>query len=496
MKAIYSFYTKLGVLFLVLVVGLGISVAYLTAGAFRRFADETEQKLNRGLAAQIAVKLQPLTTEAIADSLINVALEEITKINPRIEVYLLDPQGTVMGQYLLGEDKTVARPVVDLAPLDDFIAGAPPPVLGDDPSHVEARKPFSAAHIEIMGKPNCFVYVILTGAQYEDVAAMVRGSYIIRTGSRTLGLVILATLALGLLLFAQLTRRLRAINNTVAAFAQGRYDTRASDNSRDEIGQLAKSFNVMADTIEENVAALREVDRGRRDMIANISHDLRSPLSSMQGYLETISLKDEALSAEERDRYLEIIHRNTRSLSTMIEELFQLSRLDADQIVPRMEAFSLAELVQDLVLQYKPQAENAELILETQLPDRRDLVFGDVGLIERALANLIGNALRFTPGGGHILVSLETSGNDVQVCVADDGPGIPAEDLPRIFDRFFKADESRNKERGGTGLGLSIARRILHLHDSELHVESGLDVGTTFYFSLPTLKTDRPTSSA
>lgn len=488
MKTIYSFYTKLGLLFLVLVVGLGISVAYLTASAFRQFANETEQKLNSELASQIAVKLQPLLEEAIADSLIEAALEEITKINPRIEVYLLDPQGTVMGKYLLGENKTVARPTIDLEPLREFVAGAPPPVLGDDPSLPNATKPFSAAHIEIMGKPDCFVYVILTGAHYEGVASMVRGSYILRTGSRSLGLVILATIALGLLFFGQLTRRLRAINNTVAEFARGQLDTRASDDARDEIGQLAKAFNQMADTIEANVAALREIDGARRDMIANISHDLRSPLSSMQGYLETIALKSDDLSPVERDRYLEIILRNTRSLSAMIEELFDLSRLDADQIVPRKEAFSVAELIQDLVLQFKPQAEEAELKIEADLPARGDLLYADVGLIERVITNLIENALRFTPRGGSILLSLESSSDTVQVRITDNGPGIPAVDLPHIFDRFYKADETRNKEKGGTGLGLAIARRILHLHDSELHVESSPGVGTTFQFSLPTLK--------
>lgn len=488
MKAIYSFYTKLGLLFLALVVGLGVSVAYLTASALRRFADETEQKLNRELAAQIAVKLQPLLEEAIADSLIEATLEEITKMNPRIEVYLLDPQGNVMGQYLVGEREHAARSRIDLNPVRAFVAGAAPPVLGDDPSLPDSRKPFSAARIEIMGKPDCFVYVILTGAQYEDVTSMVRGSYIVRTGSRSLGLILLATIALGLLLFAQLTRRLRAINSTVALFAQGRMDTRASDEARDEIGQLAKAFNQMADTIEANVAALRKIDSARREMIANISHDLRSPLSSIQGYLETITLKSDALPAVERERYLEIILRNTRSLSSMIEELFELSRLDADQIVPNKESFSIAELLQDLVLQYQPEAEKIGLVIESDLPDRVDLVYGDVALIERVLANLIGNALRFTPAGGRIVVSLSTPDGGAHVRVSDNGPGIPEKDLPHIFDRFYKADEARNKDKGGTGLGLAIARRILHLHDSELLVDSAVGGGTTFHFTLQTVK--------
>ena len=172
----------------------------------------------------------------------------------------------------------------------------------------------------------------------------------------------------------------------------------------------------------------------------------------------------------------------------MIEELFELSRLDADQIVPSKESFSIAELMQDLVLQHRPQAEELGVFIEAKHPDKADMVYGDVRLLERVLTNLIGNALRFTPSGGRIQVCMESQRDEVTVRVADNGPGIPSEDIPRIFDRFYKADVSRNTEKGGTGLGLAISRRILQLHNSELFVESELGVGTTFYFTLSTLK--------
>jgi len=282
-----------------------------------------------------------------------------------------------------------------------------------------------------------------------------------------------------------LSEEARAIRDSVHRFARGNLDERVHDDSPDEIGQLADSFNRMADTIVENVDELKHVDQQRRELVANVSHDLRSPLSSMQGYLETIVIKDDVLSREERQRYLDTILRNTRSLGRMVGELFELSKLDAHQVRPDIEPFSVAELIQDLVLQLRPRAAERGVRLEADLPARIDLVAGDVGLIERVLVNLIENAIEFTPEEGSIRVTPAPKNGLLRVSVQDTGTGIPADELPFIFDRFYKVDKSRSKERGGAGLGLAIAQRIVELHDSRLVVRSREGEGTTFSFDLP-----------
>ena len=222
----------------------------------------------------------------------------------------------------------------------------------------------------------------------------------------------------------------------------------------------------------------------RKELIANISHDLRSPLASVQGYLETILLKDSQLSREERRRFLDISLKNTASLQRLVEELFELVKLDTRQVQLKREPFQAAELVQDAVLKLKPGADSAGLSLAVDAPQDLPLVEGDIGLVERVLTNLIENALAYTPTGGSVRVALSARRDAVEVSVADTGGGIRPEDLPHIFDRFYRADRSRDRSRSGAGLGLAIAREIVELHGSTLRVQSELNKGTTFRFAL------------
>jgi signal transduction histidine kinase len=196
-------------------------------------------------------------------------------------------------------------------------------------------------------------------------------------------------------------------------------------------------------------------------------------------------MKTETLDPEDRQRYMDIVLKNTRFLNTLVGELFELSKLDAHQIEPACEAFSIAELVQDLVMQYEAKAEAYDVRLEAELPDRLSLVYADIGLVERAIANLIDNAIRYTPPGGSVRVIPTNKGDAVYVRVVDTGYGIPEEDLPHIFERFYRVEKSRSRDKGGTGLGLAIARKIMELHGTTLDVKSALNQGTTFSFSLP-----------
>jgi signal transduction histidine kinase len=219
--------------------------------------------------------------------------------------------------------------------------------------------------------------------------------------------------------------------------------------------------------------------------VANVSHDLRSPLASIQGYVETVIMKNGAIEPQQRRELLEVIYQNSMRLSRLVDELFELSKLDAEQTQPNVEPFSMAELIQDVVLKFKPQAGQRDITLEDRLPRGLLLVDGDVGMIERVLSNLLDNAIRYTPEGGTVSVELENGDERVKIRVADTGPGIPAEDLPHIFDRFYRVEKSRSQEGGGTGLGLAIARRIIELHGSNIEASSKEGVGTSFTFRLP-----------
>lgn len=480
-----SFYAKLSALFLVIILGLGIALGSLGLQAARRYAHEAEQKLNRTLATRLAPEFAPFLRDSIDHAGIEATIQRMTGINRRIDIYLLEADGDIKASFV-GAGQTLEQHHVDLEPLRRFVRGEELPILGDDPLHAGQKKPFSVAPASIMGKKGCYLYIVLDSGQYASIAHMIGDSYIVQTALKGLGLILLVTAGVGLLLFRRLTKRLRGMTSVVASFERGHFDERMVVGTEDEIGQLARCFNKMADTLVENMEELRCADQMRRELVANISHDLRSPLASVQGYLETVLMKNDQLSEDAKNRYIKTSLRNTRRLNHLVSGLFELSKLDARQIEPDIEPFAITELVQDVVMQFKPRAEEQGIELKAKLPERLAVVRADIALVERALSNLIDNALQYTSEGDSVRIVLTNSGGSVCTQVIDTGPGIPSDDLPHIFDRFYRVEKSRDRARGGAGLGLAIARKIMQLHGRELTVESTVGKGTTFAFTLPT----------
>jgi two-component system, OmpR family, sensor kinase len=215
--------------------------------------------------------------------------------------------------------------------------------------------------------------------------------------------------------------------------------------------------------------------------VANVSHDLRTPLAALQGYLDTLLIKE--LPADEQRRFLEIASRHGERLGKLVDELFELAKLDAQATPLRVEPFSMAELVQDVVQKYELRASSADILLAAEMRSDLPMVRGDIAMMERVLENLIENAIRYTPAGGRVTVSLIPEGGRLAVRVTDTGSGISEESLPYIFDRFYRGGDAA-KRPPGAGLGLAIAKRILELHGSALDVESKVNVGTTFAFAV------------
>ena len=472
-----SFYARLSLLFLVLILLLGGASLMIAFNASEHLFDEVEQLLNREYASSIALELEPLVGEPFTEANIKDAIHYMMVLNPMVEIYLLNSEGLILC-YFTGPNDTVVRNEIELEPLRRFVdSDGFEVVLGDDPRTGDAMKPFSAARLRI-DNDDGWVYVILRGQSYDRSLAMVRSNYYLRSGFITFIFAILATAVAGMFLFFVLTRRLRALSNGVDAFTRGRLDHRVSISGNDELASLADAFNEMAKSIAE-------AEKQRRDLIANISHDLRSPLTSIRGYLETILLKDEKLSSDERREFLEISLKNVSGFQKLVEELFDLAKLEAKQIKTEKLLFSIAELVQDVVLKLKPQSEKKLINVNYQPASGLPSINGDIGLIERVLTNVLENAILHTPNGGMIEISIDSSGDSLSISIADTGPGISDEDLPHIFERFYRADKSRNRDSRGTGLGLAIAKEVVDLHGGTLSAGSRDDGGAIFYIKFP-----------
>ncbi|MGH8752015.1 MAG: HAMP domain-containing sensor histidine kinase, partial [Burkholderiales bacterium] len=306
------------------------------------------------------------------------------------------------------------------------------------------------------------------------------------------GGLLLALLA-GLLMVGFYTRPLRRLGGAMKNFSHHDFcETHLPQELAarpDEIGRVVETFNQMALRIKEQMCTLEQNDQERREMLANVSHDLRTPLASLQGYLETLLMKEQSLSQEEKRNYLEIAAKQSVRLSKLVGKLFELAKLDSARAKLAPEPFLLPELVQDVVQKFELAAAKKQIALKTNFPGVPPLVRADIGLIERVLENLIENALHYTPSGGSISVTLTPSLRQVTLEVSDTGRGIEAQDLERIFERFFRAEKSRHDASDSAGLGLAIVKRILELHQSQIKVQSTPGQGTTFSFPLPLVHT-------
>ena len=479
---IRSFYFKLSVVFLGVLLIMAITQIALTVRLSSGFIKEVDQSLNVNLAKDMASEIEPLIENGdLKLDRIGERIHYMMVMNPKIEIYLLDGNGKILA-YFAEPGKKIQLDSVDLKPIQVFLKHpADLPILGSDPRHVGVRKPFSAARLQ---NREGYLYIIIGSEQYDYVNALFRENFIIRTIIYGLLISALFASALGLILFAFLTRRIRTLSGVVNQFKNGNYGSRTPNPAQDEIGQLAATFNQMADTIVANIDILKQTDSLRREVIANVSHDLRSPLASIQGYLETIQLKEKTLSEEERKRYLDIILKNTMLLNRLVHELFDLSKLDAKQVEPKMEAFCYPDLVQDVMMKFRDQAEKQKITINMEMESALPMIKGDIGMLERALSNLIDNALHHTPEQGQVTIKLEKIDGALRTSVSDSGQGIAEEDLPYIFERYYRGKKRTKRKSNSTGLGLPIAMKILELHQSTIKVESEIGQGATFYFDL------------
>jgi two-component system phosphate regulon sensor histidine kinase PhoR len=234
-----------------------------------------------------------------------------------------------------------------------------------------------------------------------------------------------------------------------------------------------------------DITKLKRLEVIRKEFVANVSHELRTPLSVIKGYAETLVDGHHELPVEDRDKFLRTIQRHTERLNSLLEDLLTLSRLESINPGLRREPVSLPALIASVTDDYRarPVAVNHQLIV-TIAPEIGDLPLDPLRMTQ-VFENLLDNALKYTPKGSRIHIAASHRPSEVEVCIRDNGPGIPAEDLPHIFERFYRVDKGRSRDKGGTGLGLSIVKHIVQLHGGRLWAESGVGQGTAFIFTLP-----------
>jgi len=289
---------------------------------------------------------------------------------------------------------------------------------------------------------------------------------------------------LGYFISSTITNRINMLKIAAEKLAEGDLQTRVSASGRDEIAALANTFNQMAEQLETVDKKQRELERLRADLIAWVGHDLQTPLASVRAILE--ALEDGVVDDPQTvKRYLGTAQRDVSSLSVLIDDLFQMAQLDTGGFPLDRAESSLSDLISDTLESFSELALRQGVKLEGSVDSNVDPVIMDTQRIGRVLNNLIGNAIRHTPAAGRVDVRVMRTSSGVEVCVSDTGEGIRADDLPHIFESFYRGEKSRSRSTGGAGLGLAISRGIVHAHGGRITVQSESGRGSQFMFNLP-----------
>lgn len=480
---------KIWVAFILIIVLMGASYILITGYFANKYNQATAQRINANVANHLIEEKFQNASPFLEDGSVNKPLfgdimHDMMAVNRSIEVYLLDKTGEILYSVVLNPEDKTARKRISLEPIESFIAAEGQEyILGDDPRNVNAQKIFSAADYNVDGREG-YVYIILAGKELQAISSNLLTQYFTKLGIGATVLTMIFAAVIGMLSIWFLTKNLRLMTITVRKFQEGDLNARIQNPNNSDIEVFANSFNEMADSIVENMDKMQSIDSLRRELIANVSHDLRTPLAILKGYVETLQIKRDSLTEEEKQEYLQITHANIDKLSNLINQLFEYSKLEAEQVNPIKEPFSITELSHDLIAKFKVIAEKKQIQLELDNPEENTMVFADVSLVERALQNLIENAIKYTQPKGKVTLALHKIGKNIEINITDTGTGIPMNEQPYIFDRYKQVNKSAKKQQG-YGLGLAIVKKIMDLHDTTITVLSKPSEGSSFIFNLP-----------
>ena len=456
---------------------------------------QAEQQLHLKLAEHLAHD-NPLLQDGVYNKK---ALENLFHtlmlLGPAFEFYFLDPEGRILTYS--AESQKIKRQFVNLVPINSLINNPEQtPVFGDDPRSLHNKKIFSASPIYQGDYLQGYLYVIIGGEIYDSIFSQVQNDTYLQQYGTFILIALMLLMIILLTIFRFFTAPIRLLAAQMQALKNVKFDqnkvnlskwgksthNKESDN---EVHFLGNTFNDMVGQINNQFDQLTENDRTRRELLAHLSHDLRTPLATMQGYVEILSLKSSKLSNEEKDKYLTIVQRNLSQLKRLIDQIFELAHLENGQITVNLETFSIGELLHDILAKFTLKAKEKGVTLQLEPKQCRLNVYSDIAKLERIMTNLIENAIRHTEGGGQITITISESHNKVQVSVTDTGSGISKEDIAYIFDARYRASNAVEDKTHHAGLGLAITQKLSAILQAELIVNSQLGQGSCFSLSLP-----------
>lgn len=479
-----TIFRRFAIVIFSLIAVLGLLFIIITYLATTTYHQASTQLLNKDVATHVAEFTSAFTASGINKKKADSVFKNAMVLNPNVEVYFLDTGGRVI--YFHADEKEIKERSIELLPIKKYIAvKGEQYIKGIDPKDPAHPKIFSAAEVRGAGKSMGYIYIILGSKKSENIMDLLFGSHILSLAIKALIVIILLSFIFSFLYLRRIRKNFQQMISVLERFENGDYDARFAQKRQDELEPVTHAFNKMADMLSSAISKLKKSEQERKNFIAIISHDLRTPLSIARGYTETLLLKKDKgdITEEEQEHYSQLIYNKMLQIENMVKELFELSKMEAVEFKPEKEPFVLSEIVQEAVNTFQLIASEKKINLKCTQCLYHVWINADISMMERVVQNLIDNALKSTPEAGSIQTSISVDNNVLVFKIENNGPPLP-DDLLQWINGFREEDGLLDKRPQKLGLGLVIVQKILHLHDTSLKASTQND-RNIFTFRVP-----------
>jgi len=484
-----SLYQKLSISLLLTFILIVTSFLIISQQIEKFSKDSAEQKLHHQLADHLVHDNPLLASGKFDPQALENLFHSMMILGQNFEFYVLDQRGNILSYS--AKPGEVRRDKIDLTPVKQFIQQKDQfPIYAQDPRS-DNNKIFSASPIILDDQLKGYLYIIVRSKIYDNIFDRISSN----DQMKVYGLIAIASLlfllAILLVSLRFIVAPLRKLTSDVSSLKLVDSDQPlipiVSSGRGKEVDALTFSFNQMIEQINQQFERLNLVDAERREILTHLSHDLRTPLASLQGFLETISIQKDELSEDDRQAYLERCLKNARQLKKFVDQIFELAHLESDQVNANLEPLPIAELLYDLIEKFAIKAQQKNIKLCVEVSDDSIQIITDIAKLERVLSNLVENAIRHTPAEGIITLRVidVVGSKQVLVEVRDTGTGIPEAELPYLFDARYRGSKALEDGERHIGLGLTITEKLLKILGSEIKVSNNSDCGAKFSFCLP-----------
>lgn len=457
-----SIFTTISFLVFTLILVLGIVFIIITYISATHFYQATTQRLNKDVAAHIARFTSPFDSAGFNKKVADSVFYDAMVLSPNVEVYFLDTSGNVM--YFQAPDTAIKLRKIPLENIKKHIESQGLDYIkGPDPKNPDADQVFSAAEVKNQSGKLGYIYVILGSNEYRKVSNLFFENHVVMLTVETFAIVIILSLVLSLLYLNRVKKNFKKITAVLSLHKQGNYQARLQMDNYNEFSSIADGFNNMADLLVYNIERLEQTAKERKDFIANVSHDLRTPLSIARGYIETLQheIKKVPPNKEAQEEFVKMAFKKIHHLEIMVKQLFELSKMESVEFKPVKEPFIISDIVEETVNTAQKNAAEKNIHLTCTGCQDSYWINADISMMERVIQNLIDNAIKYTPECGSIHVVLSRTGDELKAIIENSGAPLSTQLLEWI--NADKASKEAIKKPHG-GLGLAIVLKILQLH--------------------------------